>query len=74
MAQIAQLPGGVRGEPVAFYFAECAGYAFGDVGAAVIGNDEAAARHQIDETLECDFDGFKIGVDVGVIELDMSEN
>ena len=41
---------------------------------ASIGNDEAAARDKIDEALECGFHRFEIRVDVGVIELDMSED
>ncbi len=65
---------GVGGESVALDAAERAGYAFGDVGAAVVGDDEAAARNEIDEALESDLDGFEIGVDVGVIELDVGED
>jgi hypothetical protein len=49
-------------------------HTFGHVGAAVVGDDEAAARDEIDQTLESNLDGFEIGVDVGVIELYVSED
>ena len=74
VAQIADLPVGGIAESVAFDGAEGAADAFGDVGAAVVGDDEAAARNEIDETLEGGLDGFEIGVDVGVVELDVSED
>ena len=35
---------------------------------------QAAARHQIDEPLECDLHRFEIGVDVGVVELNVRED
>ena len=50
------------------------GDALGHVFAAVVGDDEAAARDEIDEALEGGLDGFEIGVDVGVVELDVGED
>ena len=47
---------------------------FSDIGAPIVGDDEAAARDEIDQTFEGDFDGFKIGVDVGMIELNVGED
>jgi hypothetical protein len=74
VAQIADAPVGGVGKAVALDAAEGAAHAFGDVGAAVVGDDEAAARNQIDEALEGGLDGFEVGVDVGVVELDVGED
>ena len=74
VAEIANAPvGGVR-KPVALDGTEGAAHTFSDVGAAVVGDDEAAARDEIDEALESNLDGFEIGIDVGVVELNVREN
>ena len=74
VAEIADAPVGRIGESVALDAAEGAAHAFGHVWAAVVGDDEAAARNEIDEALEGGFDGFEVGVDVGVVELDVGED
>ena len=48
--------------------------AFGDVGAAVVGDEAAAARDEVDQALEGGLDGGEVGVDVGVVELDVGED
>ncbi len=73
VAQIADAPVGAVAEAVALDAAEGVADAFGHVFAAVVGHDEAAARDEIDEKLEGGLDGFEIGVDVGVVELDVGE-
>ena len=65
--------GGVR-EAIALDAAEGVADALGHVFAAVVGDDEAAARNQIDEALEGGFHGVEIGVDVSVVELDVGED
>ena len=62
------------GEAVALDAAECAADALGDVGAAIVGDEQAAARDEIDEALECGLHGFEVGVDVGVVEFDVGED
>ena len=74
MAQILEAPVGIGGEAVALHAAEGARHAFGHIGAAVVGHDEAAARNQVHEPLECGLHRFEIGVDVGVIELHVGED
>src|ERR1019366_1834557 len=74
MAKIAHLPVGLSAEAIALYAAKCAADAFGDIGAAVVGDQESAARHEIDEAFERDFDCLEVSVDVRVIKLDVGEN
>ena len=57
VAEIADAPVGGVGESVALDGAEGVAHTFGDVGAAIVGDDEAAARNEIDEALEGGFDG-----------------
>ncbi len=74
VTQIADAPVGGVGKAVALDAAEGAADAFGHVRAAVVGDDEAAARNQIDEALEGGLHGFEVGVDVGVVEFDVGED
>ena len=63
-----------RAEAVALHAAKCFADALGHVFAAIEGNKQTAPRHEIDEALECDFNGFEVSVNVGVIELDVRED
>src|SRR5579859_4599016 len=74
MAEVFDLPVGGCGEAVTLDAAESVGNALGDVFAAVIGDDEAAAGNEIDEALEGGLHGVEVGVDVGVIKFDVGEN
>ena len=74
VAQIPDAPVGAVGEAVTLDAAERVRDAFGDILAAVVGDDEAAARNEIDEALEGGLHGVEIGVDVGVVELDVGED
>ena len=35
---------------------------------------QAAARHQVHQPLECSLHRFEVGINVGVVELDVGEN
>jgi hypothetical protein len=59
------------GKSVALNAAQRAGNALGHVFVAVVSNNEAAARNQVDEPLERGLYGIEVGVDVGVIELNV---
>src|SRR5215469_16898164 len=72
--QVANLPVGLWLEAVAFDTAEGFADAFGHIVAAIEGDEQAAARHEIDEALEGSLDGAEVCVDVGVVELNVSED
>ena len=50
------------------------GDALGDIFIAIVSDDEAAAGNEIDEALESGFHGVEVGVDIGVVELDVGED
>ena len=54
--------------------AERVAHTLGHVGAAFVGNNESAARDEIDEALEGGLDGFEVGVNVGVVKLDVRQD
>ena len=74
VAEIANAPIGGFGESVALDGAKGAADTFSHVRASVIRDDEAAAWDEIDEALEGSFDSFEVGVDVGVVELNVRED
>ena len=74
VTQIADAPAGGIAEAIALHAAEGTAHALGDVVAAVVGHDNAAARNQIDEALEGGFDGVEIAINVGVVELHVGED
>ena len=74
VAQIADAPVALSAESVALDAAERALHTFGNVRAAVEGHNEAAARHEIHEALECSLDGIEIGINIGVVEFDVRED
>ena len=80
-AQVGDLPVRARAGAVALDGAERLGqtalqaWAFCRLaGEAIEGYDASAARNQIHQAFECGLDGVEIFVDVGVIELDRSQN
>ncbi len=74
VVQILYAPVSLRREAITLHRAECLRNAFGNIDAAVVGHDAPPAWDKINEPLEGSLDGIKIGIDVGVVELDMSEN
>ncbi len=74
LAHVRGLPVGVGIEAVALYFAEGFGAALGDVVAAVEGDEAASLGDEVDHALEGGLHGREVGVDVGVVELDVSED
>ncbi len=65
---------GGLGEAVTLDGTKGAAHTLGHVGAAVVSDDEAAARNEIDEAFERCFDGFEVGVDVSVVKLNVRED
>ena len=74
IAEIADPPVGGVSKSVALDGTEGAAHTLGDVGTAVVSDDEAASRNEIDEAFEGCFDGFEVGVDVSVVELNVRED
>ncbi len=74
VAEILDAPVGGGGEAVALHAAKGVADALGDVGVAVVGQDQASAGNEIHETLESDFYGVEIGVDVSVVKFNVSED
>src|SRR6185437_488473 len=74
LAKIHGVPVRIFEEAVALDLAEGSPAALCHVFARVERDETAAARDEIDHALECSLHGFEIGVDVGVVELDMRED
>jgi len=68
------LNGAKRFSQAAIQTVRAAWTAGGLTGETVEGDDASAARDQIDQPLECGFNGIEIFIDVGMIELDRGEN
>ena len=74
MTQVHNSPIGALGKSVAFHAAERARDALRNVLAAVVGNNDAATRHQVHQPLECCLHRLKIGINIRVIELHVRKN
>jgi len=74
IAQIADLPVGGGAEAVALHATEGLLQALRDVLAGVVGHDAPTARDKIHQPLEGNLHRVQIGIDVGVIKLDVSQD
>src|SRR5271155_5445998 len=68
------LPMGTGCERIALYGAKRARHAFIHVGAAVVGDDAATARNQIDQATKRSLYRGEVVVDVGVVKLHMGQD
>ncbi len=74
LAEIHGAPVRVFEKAVALDLAEGTGRALGNVLACIERHETAAARYEIHHALECSLHGFEVGVDVGVVELDVCQD
>ncbi len=74
MAKVLDAPVRLGGKAVALDAAKRVRDAFGDVGVAIVGHDQPAPRHQIHQTFEGSLNRFEVGINIGVVELDVGKN
>ena len=74
MAQVLDAPIGFRCKAITLDTAQCAGHALRHVGAAVVGHNRAAPRHQVHQPIEGRLDRCQVHVNVGVVKLDVGQD